>query len=885
MKPNKEIHPPKWADLLLKWFCSERVIETLQGDLYELYEKRRRKSSKLKADYGFVGDVFSSLRPFAMRKLWSKHTNNNAMLRNNLKVAWRGLIKHKMYSIIKVSGLSIGITACLLISLFVIDELGHDTSYADSERIYRLINVESNPQDPGNWTAHQALTAGLMKEQFPEIEMSGRLIPYKWYVAGDNQVRRSDRTQNTYEEGFAYMDQELLEILTPKMVYGTLEEALIKPNSVVLTREKSEKYFPGENPIGKTLILDEDVENPWVVGAVIENNDKNNHLQFDFLLTLTDEEFWRGEQTSWCCSNYNTYIKLREGVNPLVMEQKMAALMRELYIPYLKERGNQYWEDVEKYREYNLQPVNDIHLYSRGISDILKHGDIKIVWLFSAIAVFVLLLACINFVNLSTAKSANRAKEVGLRKVVGSLRSNLVSQFLTESILVTFISTIIGVVLAGLLIPSFNAISGKSLEMPLTEWWLIPSMIILALVVGTLAGIYPAFYLSAFKPIEAISGKLSRGSKTSTLRGVMVVFQFSCSVILIVGSLIVYKQMQYMLKKDLGYDKDHVLMIQGVNSIGDKLDLLQNELLKIPEVKSVTASNYLPVSGTKRDQNEFWIEGRSKIDKGIGGQMWNVDDDYIETLGMNLMEGRDFDKFSNRDSTSLIINQTMVRELGLEDPVGARIQNWRGYTVIGVVQDFHFESMRDSIGPLALRLDRYGSVVPVKIQTTDMKATLTAITNTWDEIMPNQPIRYSFLDEVFESMYDDVQRTGNVFAGFSILAIFVACLGLFGLSAFMVEQRSKEISIRKVLGASIKVIFKLLTFNFMKLIGISLLIAIPISFYLMQEWLSDFEFKVNIGWMVFVIASLLITLISILTISYESLKAAIINPVTGLRSE
>ncbi|MEO9870737.1 ABC transporter permease [Ekhidna sp.] len=885
MKPDKEIRPPKWADILLKWFCSERVIETLQGDLYELYLIRRDRHSKFKADIGFIGDVFSSIRPFALRKLWSKHSNTNAMFRNNLKVAWRGLVKHKMYSLIKVSGLAIGIAACLLISLFVIDELGHDKNYVDGDQIFRLINVEDNPAESEKWLSHQPLIAQMMKEQFPDIEMAGRLIPYNWFAGGDNQVRRADRKQNAYEDSFAYMDQELLEILQPKMVYGSIEEALTKPNSILISREKAEKYFQDENPIGKTLILDENLEDPWVVGGVMENPDERNHIKFDFLLSLTGQEFWSGEQTSWCCSNYNTYFKVAKGTDPELLEDKMTFAMKEQYVPYLKERGNQYADAVEEYRSYKLQPIGEVYLHSKELNEVLKHGDIGVVWLFSAIALFVLLLACINFINLSTAKSANRAKEVGLRKVVGSFRGNLIGQFLIESILVTFISTLIGVLIAAALMPAFNTISGKSLEMPFAEWWLIPSMLMLAIVVGTIAGIYPAFYLSAFKPIEAISGKVSRGAKTSTLRGIMVVFQFTCSVILIVGSLVVYKQMKFMLNKDLGYDKEHVIMLQGASSVGDKLDLLQNELLQIPEVMNVSASNYLPVSGTRRDQNEFWVEGRSKIDKAVGAQIWRVDDDYIETLGMNLMSGRDFDKSSVRDSTSLIINQTMARELGLDDPLGARIENRQGWTIIGVIEDFHFESMRGGIGPLALALGRYGSVVPVKVNSKNMQATLESITATWDEMMPNQPIRYSFMDEVFASMYEDVQRTGNVFTGFAILAIFVACLGLFGLSAFMVEQRSKEISIRKVLGASIKMIFNLLTVNFMKLVAISLLIAIPVSYLLMDEWLLDFEFRIEIGWLVFAIASVIITVIAIATVSYESLKAAVVNPAKGLRSE
>lgn len=887
MKPEKEIRPPKWADVLLKLFCSEHVIETLQGDLYELYEKRRNKSSKLKADYSFVGDVISSIRPFALKRfLRTKNSNNMSMFKNYLKVGWRSLLKNKMYSAIKIGGLSVGIAAGLLIALFVIEELSHDQDHPNGEQIYRLINVITDPANPEKWTSHQPMVARMLKEQFSEIEESARLIPHSgWSFAGSNQVRRADRVQNTYEEGFAYIDQEFLDIFQPKMVYGDRASALVNPNSIVITKKKAEKYFPGENPIGKTLILDEVDDRPWEIGGVIEDPADNQQFPYDFYLTLTGEEFWNGEQTNWCCSNYIVYLKLHETANPDALEEKMVQLFKESFVPYLKERGDQFADNVEKYREYDLQPVKDVYLYSEGIGSSTKRSDIKIVWMFSAVALFILLLACINFINLSTAKSANRAKEVGLRKVVGSFRMDLVKQFLTESILVTALATVLGILLARLIIPLFNIISGKTLVMPFEELWFYPSAIGLVLIIGFIAGIYPSFYLSSFSPIDVIHGKLSRGAKTSTLRNVMVIFQFTCSIILIVSSVVVYKQMHFILNKDLGYDKEQVVIIEGANTLRDKLNLFQNRLLEDPNVLNVSASNYLPISGTKRDQNGFWNEGKSAIDKSVGAQVWRVDDDYAATLGMNIIQGRDFDKASTRDSLSLIINETMAKELGLKDPIGARIENWQTWTVIGVIQDFHFESMRGGIGPLAMALGRFGSNVLVKVQTENMKETLEDVSTVWDEFMPAQPIRYSFMDNEYASMYEDVQRMGDVFSSFAILAIIVACLGLFGLSAFMVEQRIKEISIRKVLGASAQLIFRLLTSNFLKLIFISLLIAIPVSVVLMNEWLSDFEYRVELSWTIYLFAGLLITTIAILTISFESIKAALVNPVKGLRSE
>lgn len=886
MRYKRKPHPPAWANWLLKAFCSEEVIETLQGDLYELYELRLERQGRISAYLGFIYDVFSAVRPFALKRKRIKHSNTMSMYRNYLKVSWRNLVKHKMYSAIKIGGLSIGIAACLLISLFVIDELSHDKNYPNADQIYRLINVMGEPGDEDMWTAHQPMTASMLKDQFPEVMNAGRLIPYSgWSFAGDNQVRRKDHTQNVYEEGFAYADQELLDILDVEMIYGDRSNALAEPNTIVISKKKADKYFPGKDPVGEVLILDEATERQWVIGGVMENPDRLNHLQFDFLLTLTHEEFWEGEQTNWCCSNYNVYMKLTVDADVEQLEDKMAEAFKFNYVPYLEERGDVFAEKAEKYWAYFLQPISDIHLFSSDIYDRIPHSDIKVILLFAAIALFVLLLACINFINLSTAKSANRAKEVGLRKVVGSFRMDLIRQFLTESIFIAFCATIIGLLLAWSLIPFFNMLSGAALEMPLGEWWLFPAVLSLTLIVGVISGLYPSFYLSSFRPIEVIRGKLSQGAKTSSLRGVMVVFQFTCSMVLIVSSLVVYQQMDFILNKDLGYDKEQVVLIQGANTLGEKRELFQAKLKEIPEVVNVTASNYIPVSGSKRDQNTFWKEGRKELDNSVGAQIWRVDDDYIETLGMNLIAGRDFDKTSNRDSSSIIINEKMVEELGLEDPIGARIENWQTWTVVGVVQNFHFESIRGDIGPLALVVGRFGNIVPVKVQTDNMQKTLASITDAWDGFMPHQPIRYSFMDDVFASMYEDVERSGNVFFVFSILAITVACLGLFGLSAFMVEQRSKEISIRKVLGASVRVIFGLLTGNFLRLITISMILAIPISIYSMDKWLEEFEYHIELHWSLFVISGILITVIALITISFESIKAAVVNPVKGLRSD
>lgn len=886
MIQSTRIRPPKWPVSFLRFFVKEEYLEEIEGDMEEVFQDDLDRYSVKKANRRYAWGVLTLFRPSIVKKLdGSYHLNNYDMFTNYFKIAWRNLFKDQMYSIIKIGGFAIGVAACLLIALFVKDELNYDKHYANGDRIYRVINVENNPSDPGKWTAFPAQIAQVLKDDFPEIEQAGRLIPYDWYNAGANQFRREDQVQNNYEEGFAYADQSLLEILEIPMVYGDPQQALADPKTIVISKSKADKYFPDEDPVGRTVILNENESNPYTIGGVMENFPSNSHLQFDFFITLKEVEFWPGEQTNWCCSNYNPYVLLRPGADPRELEKKLLSIRDDYVVRHLQDTGNQYADDAQKYRSYQLQPIGDIHLRSHGIGDIFPHSDIRIVRLFGAIAGFILLLACINFINLATAKSANRAKEVGVRKVSGSFRSHLIQQFLSESVFFSAISVALGTVLARLFLPYFNLLSGKSLHIPFTEWQLIPLLILLTLFIGVLAGIYPSFYLSAFKPVEVLKGNLSRGSKNSSLRSVMVVFQFTTSIVLIVGAFIVYRQMAYILNKKLGYNKEQVVMIQGAGTLGEKATPFKTELLRLPEVENATFSNYLPVSGTKRDQNSFWKEGRSKIDKSVGAQTWWTDEDYIETMKMNLIKGRGFSREMASDSAAIIINQAMAQKLGLEKPIGARIMNWRTWTVIGVVADFHFESMKEGIGPLAFILGSGGSIISARIQADNISKALTSIESVWDEFMPNQPIRYTFLDETYARMYEDVQRTGNIFASCALLAIIIACLGLFGLSTFMAEQRSKEISIRKVLGASISNVFRLLTFNFLKFVFISLLIGTPIAWYLMRKWLEDFTYSINVAWWFFAASGLIVLGIALLTVSRQALKLSLANPVDFLKNE
>ncbi len=874
--------PPKWAVNFFRWYCNDHLSEAVLGDMLELYTRRKLNHGKRRADLLFTWNVLCFIQPFAIKRKPSPQ-NYFAMLDNYIKITWRTMTRQKMYTGIKIGGFAIGLATCMLIFLFIRNETSYDRQYVNKP-VYRLYNDWRGP-NPGKWTSFPANIHTILKNDYPEVENAGRLIPFQWFNAGNNLIRRDDRVDDTYEEGFAYADNALLEILEVKMVYGSQSNALSKPGSIVFSRKMADKYFPHENPIGKIIILNEEKTKPFVVGGVMEDFPDNSHIHFEFFITLANVEFWPGEQTSWCCWNYNAYLKLRPDTDIPSFEKKLVSMRQTYLISHMEKAGDQSVADTKKYHFFGLQPVADIYLQSENFGDVNQHGDMRYIWLFGGIAVFILLLACINFINLSTAKSANRAKEVGLRKVVGSQRSYLVRQFLLESLMYSFVSFGLAIVLVFLAMPFFNSLSGKQLFMPWATWWLLPSLGASAIIVGVIAGIYPAFYLSGFKPVDVLKGSVSRGSKSSTMRSTMVIFQFTTSIVLIIGTFIINKQMNFILNTKIGFDKEQVIMIQGANTLDKEHDAFKNELKQLAEVEIVTSNNYLPVAGTHRDQNGFWKEGKEKIDKPVYGQFWYVDEDYIGTLGMKLVDGRNFNEKLRSDSAAIIINQAMAKTMGFKKPLDERITNGRVFHVIGVVEDFHFDDMRQELRPLCFVMGQGGSIVSVKVKSKNAANAIQSLSKVWSKFMPHQPFRYSFLDESYARMYDDVDRMGKIFACFAGLAIMVACLGLFALSAFMVEQRSKEISIRLVMGASVKNIFRLLTQNFLKLVLVSFVIAAPISWFMMSRWLEDYKYRITITWDLFFIAAMMSVLIALFTISYQSIVAALANPAARLRSE
>ena len=811
------------------------------------------------------------------------------MIQNFFRIALRQLKKQGVYSAIKIGGFALGIATCLLIALYIRSESSYDRDYTHGDRLYRLMQqYRRDDGSVGTGPAQPAPMAAAIKAEFPQVELAGRLMPYALFTgAGSNEVRVQGQTQDIFEDGFTYADQSVFDMFAFPMVYGDRAHALAEPGSIVITESKAKKYFPNQDPVGKILYLNDDMSQPHKISGVIKDPD-HTHLTFNFYLSLTGHELWKGEQQTWLAGNYDNYVLLRAGVDAVSLQKNLLALYKKYTLPEV----TGYIKDPEKMYSrmtFYLEPVRDIHLNYTD-DDSIHHGDSRFVLLFGVVGAFILLLACINFINLSTARSANRAKEVGLRKVVGSQRSGLILQFLVESLVLSYFSFLLAIGMAWALLPVFDRLTNTALHLPWNEWWLLPALLTTGTVVGLLAGIYPAVYLSRFRPVDVLKGSVSRGSRGSALRSGLVVFQFTTSVILIIATIIVYKQVHFIMNKKMGYDKDQVMLIQGTGSMDNKkLATLKTELLAQEGVRKVSISDMLPVSGGKRNMMSFYRYGREKTDPRVPAQSWWVDGDYIATFGMKMVQGRSLSADIASDSSAVVINEAMAKRLGLKDAVGVQLSYGDSarykMRIVGVVADFNYESVKDVVQPLALHLGNWATMVAVKTNTADMAGLIRKVGAVWKTFSPQQELRYTFLDESFARMYDDVRRTGNIFTALASLAIVIACLGLFALSAFMAEQRQKEVGIRKVLGATVGQLTGLLSRDFLRLVLLSVFIASPLAYWGMHKWLEGYAYRVGIDGWIFVGAGFLVAAIALLTISYQAIRTALANPARTLRSE
>lgn len=807
------------------------------------------------------------------------------MFKNYVKTAFRSLMKNKGFTAINILGLALGLCVCMLIVFYVIDELGYDTYSTKAERIYRVNNDIKFGGKTSQYAVSPAPLAQTVKSDFPEVEQTVR-----FRGRGGFKVRKDG--QNIQEERMIYVDSTVFDVFTLPMIQGNPKTALTESKSVVINETTAMKYFNSTNVVGKMLTFNDSIL--YKVTGVIKDIPKQSHFNYDFLLAMSGLD--ESKENAWLSNNFNTYIVMKQGADAQALQAKFPPFVEKYVGGQLQAATHMSFSDFEKdgsYFKLSLVALRDIHLRSNAQVELGANGNIQYVYIFSAAAIFILLIACVNFMNLSTARSSNRAREVGVRKVLGSARSSLIAQFLSESILVTFAATIIALAGAWLLLPVFNQMADKQLAFTSATFvWLLPALLVIVVVIGCLAGSYPAFFLSAFQPIDVLKGKLSSGFKGGMLRSFLVVFQFAISILLIIGTLVIYHQLKFIQSKDLGYDREQVLIVNNTEVLDKQAKVFKQEIQRLPGVKNATLTGYIPTGGWRNNTSMFQsptLDTKHAVSTGV----WDVDEDYISTMGMKIKYGRDFSAEMKTDSSAVILNEAAVKILGYKDalnnelymPVDNMAKKLKKLHVIGVVKDFNFSSLRENISPLAFLYGQNSGALSVRLNPANATAVLAQIKAKWQSISPNQQFGYSFMDEDFENSYRTEQRIGSIFIAFTSMAIIIACLGLFGLAAYAAEQRTKEIGIRKVLGASVGIIVGMLSKDFIKLVLIAILIATPLAWYFMQLWLNGFAYQDGVKWWILAAAAAGAIAIAFITISFQSIKAALANPVTSLKNE
>ncbi len=818
------------------------------------------------------------------------------MLKNYFKVAFRNLFKRKVYTLINIFGLATGMAVVLLIVLFIKDELSYDNFHKNGDQVYRVALERKYPGRSTSYSVIPQTIGEAIKKEYPEVLESTRI--FNFTGAGDFFVKVGPKV---FQEKHVLMaDSNFFRVFTAEFIEGDPVTALEKPNTVVVNESTAKRYFgSATNAMGKTLETDGDNNNKFMISAVCKDWSDNTHFLFDIL--ISSSTFQNTRQPNYINFSANTYLLLNKNASPKALEAKFPQIIQKYVAGDIEKRLAQTFTQFTSAGNgyhYYLQPLRMIHLISDLEAELRPNGSIKAVYIFGIVAMFILFLASINFINLSTARSLERAKEVGIRKTFGSERRSLINQFLLESVLLSFISMIVGLIFIILLLPLFNQVADKNLSL---LYFLQPLRILIilgfALLVGLVAGIYPALVLSSFKPIVVLKGKFKSSGYGMALRNGLVIFQFSISVILIICTIIVNRQMNYMLGDRLGFKKDHIIVVERADLLDKQTKAFKTEVAKISGVETVSSASSLP--GT---QNFFGTTFQPVGAKEpMTGRGIIADDQFASTLGIEMKEGRFFSKDFSTDSLAIIINEKAVKEMGLKDPIGTRLTtpdqvfNSRDgvtkyeYTVIGVIKDFHFQSLHQEITPLVItnsaRFNDQMNVTAVRVKADNFKSAVASIEATWKKFVTQRPFYYSFLDKNLAEQYKAEQTTQKIFTIFSVLAIFIGCIGLLGLAAYSTQQRMREISIRKVLGASIPNIMGMLSKDFLKIVAISAVIAFPVAWYAMNKWLQDFAYRINIPWWVFLLAGIIAALIAFATISLQAIKAAISNPVKSLRTE
>ncbi len=889
--------PPKIAWRFFRWFCREDYLEEIEGDLVEVFEKRYAESP-VRARRAFVWSVIKYFRPGFTRSLINvKNSNTITMFKNNLKISWRSLKSQPFFTFLNTFGLAIGMAGGLLVTLFIHDELSFDKMFSDSEHIYR-VNIDNKIGGEINkFAAVSGPLAEVMKRDYPHLEGVTR-----FRNTDSKLIRHVDAQQNVKEDHVVGADPAFFDMFGLDLILGDKNTALNEAKSLVMTRTAAEKHFDLNDALGKQMLLDND--EVYLVTGIIEDFPQNSLLR-DHGILVSIASFADQNSPAWNNWNFPTFVKLSPGASIPHFQEYLGTVKDRYLIPWavstypgltiesLKEQDAK----TDNYMIFDATALTDIHLYSPNLSgEFSLNGDVQNIYILSFIGIFLLLLASVNFMNLSTAKSLKRSKEVGIRKTLGSHRSSLVKQFLTEATLISMLSLVLAIAMALIAMPYFNALSGKAINIPFDQpgFWLILFSAVLLL--GLFSGSYPAFLMSKFSPLKGLRGGGEKSVGGARTRNLLVIVQFGVSVFLIVSTMVVYQQLKFIQGKDLGFQKDQILVLNDVGAAGDQLQTLKTEVSRLSNVEKVSLSSFLPTP-SDRSGTTYFPEGKIlQGEHAIIIDQWMVDFDYASTLNLQVISGRDFNEQLTTDSSAVLLNEAAVTMLGKtpESVLGLRItddfrqeseEDMLFYTVIGVVKDFHFETLRNSIDALSLIIGKDSDRMMVKLTASDFSETISEIEGIWQGLAPDQPLNFYFMDDSFNQVYETEQRLGRIFITFTTLSIFIACLGLFGLAAFNAERRSKEIGIRKVLGASISQISYKLSADFLKLVGIAIVASLPLAWYAMNRWLQNFSYRIDIPWWVFVLAALLAIGISILTVSYQSIKAASSNPVRSLRSE
>jgi putative ABC transport system permease protein len=797
------------------------------------------------------------------------------MLKNLFKIAIRSILKDKTYSSINILGLTIGITCSLFLLLYILDEVSYDRYHANAENVYRIVSNIKEPDNAFTWAVAQIPLADELKDNYPEVKNAVRFF-------GTSRTMYKNDDKQFYEEDFYLVDSTVFDMFSYTFLAGDQNTALDEPFSVVLTQSIATKYFGNEPALGQTLQNQQG--ETFKVTGVMADVPFNSHFRFDALISRNTRPQVT-QQTSWGGFGVYTYIQLPEGYDL----SKMYAVFDKI----IKERVNPIFEEVGIQVKYELQRITDIHLHSKIQDEAESGGDISYIYIFSAVAAFMLIIASINYMNLATARSANRAKEVGVRKVMGSQRAQLIYQFITESVLLAVSSLVLSLILIYALLPAFNELANKHLSFgEVMQPTVIFSLIGIVLFVGVIGGSYPAFYLSGFNPVVVLKGKLAAKGGSVFFRKSLVVLQFAISVFMLISTLIVFNQLSYMRNKDLGFEKSRVVRLDLSRGTMPNAPVLVERLKQSADIESVGRANASPGEGIGKllmqvDDNEGKL-----VDRGV--DLFVADYDFIKTMGMTIVEGRDFSRDVPSDTTfAVLVNEAMVKRMAWDNPIGKRFLLGGGPNgpterkVIGVIKDYHQNSLYDAIEPLIILRGDNLNYVFVKTREGDVRQSLASVEKAWKEVYPDQPFEYNFLDADFNSQYRADEKRSTIFTGFSGLTIVIACLGLLGLAAFTTEQRTKEIGVRKVIGASVAGLVTLVSREFFLLVGLGLVLAFPAAWYFTSDWLQNFAYRIELTaqWPTFILSALLAFVITMVTVGYHVVRAATANPVKSLRDE